>query len=192
MYKSKDQEFMDRLKKSIYKAKEIDKPGKEYVWQHMKKHIQMEDLRTYAITKLPGYIIKLGQGDYNVPVVVVTQNTMTIEESALLLDALKAANLSVQDIYCTTVVKTEEESTEVTNHVKAAIYNEIVAAEITIINPKAILIIGETSYLWEDRLPIAWSAASLADCLTSDSVLQKKHKTSLWKALQRVMQYVNA
>lgn len=136
-YKSRDVDYMTKLKKAILKGMRGRMPDeKTYTWEYVRKQVVLDDLHTYAIGAL-GRIVKFPTENFNGRVMVVFLNPPSQQELDILYAMLKPVHAKKEDVYITYVNKAEIETEE-----DSKILQKVLESEISVIKPELILSFG--------------------------------------------------
>lgn len=135
-YRSKDTEFLTRLKRAVARGMtDASKREKLVTWHYLKRRIVLDDLHRYAVAAYrPGQPLYMGTGSLFPDVLLVTPTPVYLEEeSRQLLDAiLEAARF--RRVYLTSHQKTK---TPV-----EADWDRLLDWQIRLLKPKGVLVFG--------------------------------------------------
>lgn len=111
MYRSRDKDFMNSIKKQVLEAtKGQEKEDRKFAVDYLKTHVLIDDLYQLAVKKFPGKEFEFGQGSYHPKVVVLTKDPISQEHMTKLTAAWRKLKLEDSDVFYTHVrfVKTKK------------------------------------------------------------------------------------
>lgn len=190
VYKSKDVEYMSKLKKAVLKGMKGRTPEeKTYTWEYVRKQVTLDDLHQYAVSEL-GKIVRFPTDNYNAKIITVFLRPPTKEEIEILYRMLEAAKIPKDDVYITYYYKTSVETES-----EKSVLEKILNAEISIIGPKLILSFGfpfhNQSHVVTDfknsKLLITYDMQYVFQNDTMVSVGDRKR--ALWNDFKQLIQY---
>lgn len=185
-YKSKDEDFMQKLKRSVYDGmRDMEPEDKKRAWKMMQRKVFLDDIHQIAIGKLEAKEpVYMGTGNYVPELAVITAKSLEFSKEAreLVESIVKASKLS--DVYYTGKYKT---SRILKSHLED--HAEILDMEIKAIKPAAILAFGPvfpegtTEHL---GIPVV-QTHGLTTLLTSeDDEEKKKLKAEIWNDVKQI------
>ena len=190
VYKSKDVEYMSKLKKAVLKGMKGRTPEeKTYTWECVRKQVTLDDLHQYAVSEL-GKIVRFPTGNYNAEIMTVFLHPPTKEEIEILYRMLEVAKIQKDDVYITYYYKTSVETES-----EKSVLEKILNAEISIIGPKLILSFG---FLFHNQSHVVTDFKNSKLLITYDiqyvfqndtMVPVEDRKRALWNDFKQLIQY---
>ena len=190
IYKSKDVEYMSKLKKAVLKGMKGRMPEeKSYTWEYVRKQVTLDDLHQYAVSEL-GKIVHFPTDNYNAKIMVVFLHPPTKEEKEILYRMLEAIKIPKDDVYITYYYKTSVETES-----EKSVLEQVLNAEISIIGPRLILSFGfpfhHQSHVVTDfknaKLLITYDIQYLFQ--NDNMVPVEDRKRALWRDFKQIIQY---
>lgn len=137
VYKSKDIEYMQKLKKAVLTGMRGVMPqDKEYTWDYIRKQVTIDDLQTFMVNKL-GRLVTFPTKHFNGDVMAIFLNKPSDNEIQILNKMMKQRAISEDKVYVTWLNKAEASTTE-----EKEVLTNTMNAELSIINPKLVLSFG--------------------------------------------------
>lgn len=188
-YRSKDEEYMKRLKKSVFQGmKDMTLEDKRAAWKLVQRKVFMDDLHKVAIDRLDAQQpVYLGTGHLVPEVLVLTSKSLEFSKEAkdLVESIVKAARFD--NVYytgkykCAKILKSQVDA-----------YGDILEMEIKIVKPKVILCFGPVidANMHEvtefNGIPAIVTHA-LSDVLNEeDDEVKAKIKATIWEDVKKI------
>lgn len=188
-YKSKDIEYMRKLKKAVLRGMRGQLPEtKTFTWEYVRKQVTLDDLQTYAIGEL-GKLVRFPTENFNAKVMVVFLHPPSGVELEILDKMLSAAQVKKEDTYITYLNKSQVDTKE-----EALVLEKVLDGEIAIVNPDIILSFGLNIH----PQPHTVGDFKTAKCLVTydmdylfrdDAIPVEERKRALWNDVKQLMQY---
>lgn len=140
VYRSKDKEFMDNLKKSVIKGmKGHSVEEKKAAWKQMERRIILDDMHKYAIEELETEeAVQMGVGDLRAHLLVLTMRPLYYSKEGREFTEKIVGAGKFKHVYYTARYKTAKPLKS-----QKETFDEILRSEIKVLKPKAILAFGQ-------------------------------------------------
>jgi hypothetical protein len=186
-YKSKDIDYMRKLKKAVLRGMRGHMPeDKTYTWEYVRKQVTLDDLQAYAIGEL-GKIVHFPTENYNAKIMIIFLQKPDGVELEIVERMMNAAKVKKEDVYITYLGKSETDTAE-----EGEVLEKVLDGEIRIINPELILSFGLNIH------PQAHTVVDFKDrkCLVTydmDYIIKenetplKERKQALWDDIKQLL-----
>lgn len=137
LYKSKDTDYMNRLKRAVLNGMPERHPNeKSYTWHYIQKQIMMDDLQAFAIQKLQKTVYFPTQS-FNGKVMLVFKTVPDELEMETIDKMIEAMKMKAPHVYLTALHKIDTPNEE-----EQLFLHEVLMNEIKIIGPEKIISFG--------------------------------------------------
>lgn len=190
-YKSKDVEYMQKLKKAVLRGMRGHMPEeKTYTWEYVRKQVTLDDLQTYAVSEL-GKIVHFPTENFNAKLMAIFLHTPSAEEIEILERMLSASNVKKEDVYMTYMGKAAVDTAE-----EGAVLEKVLDGEISIVKPELILSFGLNIHPQAHTVTDFKEAKCLVtydmDYIMKDNAIPvAERKQALWNDVKQLIQYYN-
>lgn len=188
-YKSKDIEYMRKLKKAVLRGMRGRLPDeKTYTWEYVRKQVTLDDLQTYAVGEL-GKIVHFPTENFNARLMVIFLHPPSAAELEILDRMMDAQQIKKDDIYITYLGKAKVETSE-----EGAVLEKVLEGEINIVKPELILSFGLNIHP-QTHTVTDFKQAKLLVTYDMDYVLKDhaipihERKQAVWNDVKQLIQY---